>query len=85
MLDDSSIYKSKSRHEISYLVYARQKTYKNSTEIYISNKPYEKLEPGYELTKNNTRSSGIGTITSEEDKIERSVAAMLVIIPWSCD
>lgn len=73
MQDDSSIYKSKTRHEIAYLVYARQKTYKYSTEIYISNKPYEKLDSGYELVKKNTRSSGVGTITSEEDKLERSV------------
>ena len=71
MLNNASIYRPKLKHEISYLVNARQKTYKYSTEIYIPNKPYEKLESGYELTKKTTRNYGIN-LTSEEDKLERS-------------
>jgi len=61
----------KQKQDISYFVNARQKTYLNSTEIYIPNDPYEKLEEGYELSEKNSSSSG-SFPTSEEDKLERS-------------
>lgn len=72
MKDNSPIYKPKSKQEISYFVNARQKIYKKTTEIYIPNKPYEKIESGYELTKKKAKSSGINT-ASEEDKLDRSI------------
>lgn len=62
---------SKQKQDISYFVNARQKTYLNSTEIYIPNDPYEKIEEGYELSKDH-RSLGTPVSTSEEDKLERS-------------
>lgn len=65
------LYKPKQKHEISYFVNARQKTYLNRTEIYIPDDPYEKLAEGYELPSD-YRSSGTPIPTSEEDKIERS-------------
>lgn len=64
-------YKPKTHEEISYFVNARQKTYLGTTEIYIPNDPYEKLEKGYELSDKHT-ASGTYTPTSEEDKLERS-------------
>lgn len=64
-------YKPKTHNEISYFVNARQKTYLGTTEIYIPNDPYEKIEEGYEQANKHT-SSGSGTPTSEEDKLERS-------------
>ena len=51
---------------------ARQKTYKYSTEIYIPNNPYEKLEEGYELSSKPSASNAPPVATSEEDKQERS-------------
>jgi hypothetical protein len=48
MDDNSSVYEPKSKYELMYFVNARQKTYLTSTEIYLPNKPYEKLESGYE-------------------------------------
>ena len=67
----SKHYGPKQKQDISYFVNARQKTYLNSTEIYIPHDPYEKLEEGYELSKaNNTLSNPV--TTSEEDKLERS-------------
>jgi hypothetical protein len=64
-------YKPKMYDEISYFVNARQKTYLGTTEIYIPNNPYEKIEEGYEQA-NKPTSSGSSTPTSEEDKLERS-------------
>jgi hypothetical protein len=64
-------YQSKQKQDISYFVNARQKTYRNTTEIYIPNDPYEKLEEGYELSKEYQTSGGL-VPTSEEDKLERS-------------
>jgi len=61
----------KQQNEILYFVNARQKTYKYTTEIYLPNNPYEKLEDGYELSeKHPSATSPIPT--SEEDKQERS-------------
>jgi hypothetical protein len=34
-------YKQKTKNEITYLVNARQKTYRNTTEIYLPDDPYE--------------------------------------------
>ena len=65
-------YQPKTQQEISFFVNARQKTYLNSTEIYIPNNPYEKLEDGYELAKSHI-ASGTSQPTSNEDKLERSV------------
>lgn len=57
--------------EIAYFVNARQKTYNYTTEIYLPNNPYEKIQGGYELSKK--RPSSTSPIeTSEEDKQERS-------------
>lgn len=67
----SKPYEPKRKHDISYFVNARQKTYLNTTEIYIPNDPYEKLEEGYELSENH-KSSSTPIPTSEEDKLERS-------------
>lgn len=67
----SKSYKPKQKHDISYFVNARQKTYLNSTEIYIPNDPYEKIQEGYELS-NHRDSSDNSVPTSEEDKFERS-------------
>ena len=64
-------YEPKQKHEISYFVNARQKTYLNTTEIYIPNDPYEKLSEGYELSSD-YQSTVTSIPTSEEDKIERS-------------
>ena len=64
-------YKSKTQNEISYFVNARQKTYKHSTEIYLPNNPYEKLEEGYEQS-NKATSAGAPIPTSEDEKLERS-------------
>jgi len=64
-------YEPKRKQDISYFVNARQKTYINSTEIYIPYDPYEKLEEGYELS-NDKNLSGNSIPTSEEDKLERS-------------
>lgn len=64
-------YKSKRKTEITYFVNARQKTYRNSTEIYIPSDPYEKIKEGYELASSGN-SSGVTVPTSEEDKLERS-------------
>ena len=72
MLDNSSVYKSKTRYEIMHFINARQKTYRNSTEIYIPNKPYEKLESGYEPDKKQTFNSGTPIATSEDEKLERT-------------
>lgn len=55
MSDNYPIYKSKTIKEIYKFVNARQKTYLHSTEIYIPNKPYEKLEDGYEPTEKTSR------------------------------
>lgn len=68
---ESRPYKSKTKDEISYFVNARQKTYKYSTEIYIPNNPYEKIEEGYEQSDRRI-TSGSPNPTSEEDKQERS-------------
>jgi hypothetical protein len=70
--NDPNIYKPKTKYELSYFVNARQKIYKNSTEIYIPNNPYEKIEEGYEPTKSLAIREGVNK-TSEEDKLERSV------------
>lgn len=60
----------KTRSEVTHLVFARQKTYLNSREIYLPNKPYGKLEDGYEPTEEiPLRTSGT---TSHEDKEERT-------------
>lgn len=64
-------YKSKQKQDISYFVNARQKTYRGTTEIYIPDDPYEKLEEGYELSRDR-QSSSSPIPTSEEDKLERS-------------
>jgi hypothetical protein len=61
----------KHHQEISYFVNARQKTYKYTTEIYLPNNPYEKLEKGYEPSEKQP-SSASPNPTSEEDKQERS-------------
>lgn len=70
---DPSPYEPRSRSEITYLVNARQKTYLASTEIYIPNNPYVKLEEGYEPTKKFARSDAPRSQpTQREDKEERS-------------
>lgn len=56
----------------TYYVEARQKIYKNSTEIYIPSRPYPKLEEGYELI-DPIVGSGKPQPTSEEDKQDRSM------------
>ena len=68
----NDLYQSKPQHEISYFVNARQKTYLTTTEIYIPNNPYEKLEDGYELSDVTPTLSGVPTPTSAEDKEERT-------------
>lgn len=65
-------YKPKSKEEISYFINARQKTYLNSTEIYLPNNPYEKLEDGYELSNKQSTTNTLPSTTSEEVKLERS-------------
>lgn len=69
---NNELYKSKNKNEISYLVNARQKTNLRTTEIYLPNTPYEKLQEGYELA-DKPKSTGTPIPTSEEDKLERSV------------
>lgn len=69
---EDKLYESKQKSDISYFVNARQKTYINSTEIYLPSNPYEKLEAGYELSSAMRSSSTIPVPTSEEDKQERS-------------
>lgn len=64
-------FKPKTHDEVSYFVNARQKTYLGTTEIYIPNNPYEKIEEGYERTTEH-QSSATPVPTSEEDKLERS-------------
>jgi len=72
MEDNNSLYKPKLKHEVTYLVNTRQKTYKYSTEIYIPNKPYEKLIAGYEPTEKETRKQTPANILSSEDKDTQS-------------
>lgn len=67
----NNAYEPKQKQDISYFVNARQKTYLGTTEIYIPHDPYEKLEEGYELSKDYHSSSSTAP-TSEEDKLERS-------------
>lgn len=69
---DNDIYIPKPRNEVVYFVNARQKTYLASTEIYIPNNPYEKIEDGYDPVKRAYSSSSESTPTSKEDKDERS-------------
>lgn len=69
---DNDIYSPRSRNEIVYFVNARQKTYLTSTEIYIPNNPYEKIEDGYEPVKRTYSHSGDSIETSKEDKDDRS-------------
>lgn len=64
-------YSPKQKQDISYLVNARLKKYLNTTEIYAPDDPYEKIEEGYELSKDN-HPSAASVPTSEEDKLERS-------------
>jgi hypothetical protein len=64
-------YKPKTRSEITYFVNARQKTYKNSTEIYIPNDPYEKLEEGYESSEQKIKLYR-ETTTHEDENKERT-------------
>lgn len=45
---NNDLYSPRHKRDITYYVYARQKTYLTKTEIYIPNKPYEKIEEGYE-------------------------------------
>lgn len=61
----------KTQQEITYPVFARQKTYLHSTEIYIPNRPYEKREEGYEAV-GSLDTGDVPQPTSEEDKIDRS-------------
>lgn len=65
-------YQPKTKNDISYFVNARQKTYLKSTEIYLPDNPYEKLEVGFELSRNYSNVEASRT-TSEEDKLDRSV------------
>jgi hypothetical protein len=65
-------YEPKQKLDISYFVNARQKTYLNSTEIYLPNDPYEKILEGYELSKDYHKPTGAPIPTSEEDKLDRS-------------
>jgi len=69
---NNNLYAPKAQQQITYYVNARQKTYLGSTEIYIPNNPYEKLEEGYELSENKRKSSSKPIPTSEEEKLERS-------------
>lgn len=64
-------YRPRSREEISYSVYARQKIFKRSTEIYIPNKPYQKISAGYELSEKKA-TSGNTMPTPQDEKEERS-------------
>jgi hypothetical protein len=73
MSDKPPIYKSKTKNEIYKFVNARQKTYLHSTEIYLPNKPYEKLEEGFELSDTLHRTTSSSQSTTEDDKLERSV------------
>lgn len=68
---ENKAYTPKQKIDITYFVNARQKTYLHSTEIYIPNDPYEKIEEGYELSGPRS-SSGIPVPTSDEEKLERS-------------
>ena len=77
-MNDKS-YKSRSKNEISYFVNARQKTYKYTTEIYIPNNPYEKLEEGYELTNKKTSSSAPIPTTYEEKEIRSKRRAYVAV------
>lgn len=73
MKDDSlNSLKPTARYDAMYFVNARQKTYIHSTEIYLPDKPYEKLGDGYEPSVKQTKSSGLIT-TSKEELLERSV------------
>lgn len=72
-------YRPKRKSEISYFVNARQKIYTHSTEIYIPNNPYEKLEAGYEPSNSRMKSTGI-VPTSEDDKLERSKRRTFVAV-----
>jgi len=64
-------YRSVKKIDIAYIVNARQKTYRSSTEIYIPKEPYEKIPEGYELSSGKSQ-SGQSKPTSEEEKLERS-------------
>lgn len=68
---NNDLYSPRHKRDIAYFVNARQKTYLTTTEIYIPNKPYEKIEEGYELAIKRTPRS-IPRPTPEDLKEERS-------------
>jgi len=70
MDDNSSIYKPKTKYELMYFVNARQKTLLTTTEIYLPNHPYEKLEKGYEPSV--TLHSKHSSFTNKEDNEAQS-------------
>ena len=72
MSETSHSYVPKRKDEISYFVNARQKIFLHSTEIYIPNKPYEKLEDGYEAEKKVSTSSELPPLDNAES-LERSI------------
>ena len=68
MEDNFLPYKPKTKDEITYFVNTRQKTYMYSTEIYIPNKPYEKLIAGYEPTEKKPKKQTSPAPLSLEEK-----------------
>lgn len=71
-------YKIKNRAEVTKIIHARQKTYRNTVEIYKPNRPYAKIEEGYEPIEE-APIRPMGT-TSHEDKQERTKQRAYVAI-----
>lgn len=70
---EKNILKPVAHEDAVYLVNARQKIYLSSTEIYLPNIPYKKTKTGLEVSEKKNKHSSSSSITSEEDKLERSL------------
>lgn len=72
-MNPEDLFIKKRQAEISYTVWARAKIYRTSTEIYIPNKPFDKNIAGYEPASPIVTGARQVMVTSEEDKLDRSI------------
>jgi len=68
----NNILKPLTRAEASYTVLAKATYYMSTTEIYVPNKPYEKLLPGME-TRRKASQGATSSSTSSKENLERSL------------
>jgi hypothetical protein len=71
-MNDNSIYKPKTKAEVSYKVWIQASYFDDFARIFIPNHPFDKLKPGEEA-RNTATTSSPKDKENQEDNIERSI------------